>query len=265
VYLTDDQKLKTFAVLDRDNHEVSWFYPATSTKTATLVTPLTAATGDNEITVSSTAGFASSGAIQIDDEVIAYVAKTDTTFTSARAQRGTTVAAHSKGAVVFDPDDTVTTEPYNYVTYSVTEKVWWNGTLERTAWVDRGALKFPVAAGTDGYLYNHEKGTDADGYPLVARIESSDFDLGEGDSLMLISRVIPDFTITGSVDLTFRTRYYPLSDQVKETVGTVDNTTRKIDTRIRGRQMSLVIESDDVGDDWKYGSTRIDQRSDGRR
>jgi len=89
--------------------------------------------------------------------------------------------------------------------------------------------------------------------------------LGEGDSLMFISEVIPDFTLDGSVDLYFKSRYYPLSDQIRETVGTVTPTTLKIDTRIRGRQMAFRIESTDTGDYWKYGSTRIDQRTDGTR
>ena len=82
---------------------------------------------------------------------------------------------------------------------------------------------------------------------------------------MFIYRVIPDFFLEGSVDLQFRSRYYPLSEEVREVVGTVLPTTTKIDTRIRGRQMALRIRSNGLGDYWKYGDTRIDQRPDGRR
>jgi hypothetical protein len=69
----------------------------------------------------------------------------------------------------------------------------------------------------------------------------------------------------GTVDLKMRTRYYPLSTEVQENIGTVSTSTTKINTRIRGRQLALRIESDDLGVYWKYGSTRIDQRTDGRR
>ena len=262
--LSTTQRYKIHAALDRDNHEITWFYPAESVEDTQLNGAIT--TSDTTITVSTTAGFLTSGSIQIGSETIDYTGKTDASFTGCtRGARGTTVSAHADKADVAQADNTWSEEPYHYVTYNLTDKLWWVGNLERTAWVDKGALSYPVAAGTDGYLYSHEKGTDADGEPLVARIESSDFDLGEGDNMMFIHRVIPDFTVTGEVDLKFLTRYYPLSDQVNETVGTVTSTVRKIDTRIRGRQMSLVIESDQLGDDWKYGSTRIDQRADGKR
>ena len=259
-----DNRYKIHATLDRDNHEITWYYPAESVEETYLNGAITAS--DTTITVNTTAGYVHAGALLIGSEIITYTGKTDASFTGCtRGARGTTAAAHADDTLVTDPDSNWSGEPYHYVTYNLLDKLWWVGVLERTAWVDKGALKYPIGAGTDGYLYQHEKGTDANGEPLVARIESSDFDLGEGDQMMFIHRVIPDFTVTGEVDIRLRTRYYPLSDQVNETIGTVDSTVRKIDTRIRGRQMSLVIESDQLGDDWKYGSTRIDQRADGRR
>ena len=262
--ISPTQRYKIHAALDRDNHEITWFYPAESIEHTQLNGAVTAS--DTTLTVNTTAGFLTEGALTIGAETIEYTGKTDASFTGCtRGARGTTAAAYADDTEVTQADGAWTEEPYHYVTYNLIDKIWWVGNLERTAWVDKGALKYPIAAGTDGYLYNHEKGSDANGEPLVARIESSDFDLGEGDQMMFIHRVIPDFTVTGEVDLKFRTRYYPLSDQVNETVGAVDSTTRKIDTRIRGRQMALVIESDQLGDDWKYGSTRIDQRADGRR
>jgi hypothetical protein len=114
-------------------------------------------------------------------------------------------------------------------------------------------------------MYSHEKGNNAEDAPLVAFIESADFDIGEGDNMMFVRRVIPDFTVEGELDLSIRSRYYPLSPQVNESVGTVTPSTTKIDTRIRGRQISLRIESDNVNDYWKYGATRIDVQPDGRR
>ena len=264
--LDAQQKAKVYATLDRENHEITWFYPTTSVGNRSLNGAITAA--DTTITVNSTAGYALTGSIEIDSEVIDYTGKTDASFTGCtRGARGTVAAAHDDEATVSNPDtNNWSAEPYHYVSYGLIDGLWWVGKLERTAWVDRGALPYPVAVGPAGYLFNHEKGYDADGEPMVAQIVSGDFDIGEGDSLMLINRVIPDFTIEGgSVDLKFQSRYYPLSNQVKETVGTVTSSTTKINTRIRGRQLALSISSKNLGDWWKYGSTRIDQRTDGRR
>ena len=48
-----------------------------------------------------------------------------------------------------------------YVIFNYEQKIWYIGSLSRTAWVDRGVSEFPVAANADGYLYNHETGDDS--------------------------------------------------------------------------------------------------------
>jgi hypothetical protein len=126
-------------------------------------------------------------------------------------------------------------------------------------------LDYPIATDRRGFTYNHEFGRDADGDPLVASVTSADFDIGQGDSLMFVRRFVPDFFIEGSLDVRLKSRYYPLSDSVKEVVGTVQPGTSRIDTRIRGRQLALRIRSSSLGDYWKYGDARIDMQPDGRR
>ncbi len=72
-----------------------------------------------------------------------------------------------------------------YVVYNYLQNVWYYGTMVRTAWIDRGVEENPIAAGRDGYLYNHEIGFDdgstSPASAISAYIESSQFDLGEGD------------------------------------------------------------------------------------
>lgn len=258
------QKGKVFAVLNRENHEVTWFYPADSVASRELNGAITAS--DTTINLNTTAALPHVGAVTIDTEVVEYTSKTDYSLVGCtRGARGTIAAAHADAAEAVQADGLWSDEPYHYVTYHVIDKLWWVGRLERSAMVDRGVLEYPIAAGTDGYLYQHEKGFDADGGPLVAFVQSGDFDIAEGDSLMHIYRVIPDFTVQGSVDLSLRTRYYPMASGVKETIGNVTSSTEKLNVRIRARNIALRIESDDIGDYWKYGATRIDQRTDGRR
>ena len=45
----------------------------------------------------------------------------------------------------------------------------------------------------------------------------------------------------------------------------VEEYTGQIFTRVRGRQMSMKIESTDLGVTWQLGSPRLDMRADGRR
>ena len=91
-----------------------------------------------------------------------------------------------------------------YVVYNYLEKTWYYGTLIRTAWNDRasGSRLFPQAAGKDGILYNHENGLD-DGsvnppVAINAYIQSSDFDIGDGQQFMLVNRVLPDINFSSS-------------------------------------------------------------------
>jgi hypothetical protein len=120
----------------------------------------------------------------------------------------------------FDGQGTYQNEDVDrYVIYNYQEQTWSVGTLNRTAWMDRGLFNFPIAAGTDGHLYEHEKGFDDGSYEparaIAAYIESSPFDIGEGDKFMMIKKLIPDVTFKDSnsvspyVNLGLRTEQYP--------------------------------------------------------
>ncbi len=263
--LNIQQKDKVFTALDRENHEIIWFYPTEEVEPTALNGDISAS--DTEILVENTAGFSrDSGSIQIGDEIINYSGKTDTRFFGCeRGRRGTVARNHADEAVVSDPDNTGNQETSRYVSYNIIDNLWWVGRLERTSWVDRGALEYPIASDCCGFLYNHEIGRDADGDPMVASVLSADFDLGEGDKLMFVRRFVPDFFVEGNVNVRMRTKYYPLSDFVQEAIGDVGPNTTRIDTRIRGRQLALRLKSKGVGDYWKYGDVRIDQQPDGRR
>ena len=103
----------------------------------------------------------------------------------------------------FDDQDSYQNEDINrYVIYNYQEQTWSIGTLNRTAWMDRGLYTFPIAAGTDGHLYEHERGFDdgstSPARPIAAFIESSPFDVGEGDRFMFIKKLIPDVSFKDS-------------------------------------------------------------------
>jgi hypothetical protein len=89
-----------------------------------------------------------------------------------------------------------------YVVYNYEQKIWYYGTMPRTVWLDRGIENLPIAASTDHYLYFHETGFD-DGSTdpvtaISAHIESSQFDVGDGERFSFINRIIPDLTFRES-------------------------------------------------------------------
>jgi hypothetical protein len=162
-----------------------------------------------------------------------------------------------------------------YVIYNYLERIWYYGTIERTAWNDSPLRKYPQAA-NNGTVYNHEQGLDDDVLPMSAYIDSSDFDLVDGDQFILTKRIIPDLNFEGStatdpvVKMTIRPRNFPGSayatspnQQVIETQ--VDQYTNQIFLRARARQMGVKISSEDLGVQWQLGSPRLDGRPDGKR
>lgn len=170
-----------------------------------------------------------------------------------------------------------------YVVYNYLQGIWYYGTMVRTAWIDRGVEENPIAAGRDGYLYNHEVGFD-DGSTtpasaISAFIESSQFDLGEGDSFSFVRRLIPDLTFRSSTSLpptanfTLKTRNFPGGNYLQTNAKTVERTasvpveqfTQDAHVRLRGRSVAVKVDSSTTGVGWRLGSPRIDIRSDGRR
>lgn len=166
-----------------------------------------------------------------------------------------------------------------YVIYNYNEKVWYFGTLARTAWIDRGIRNFPIAAGTP-FLYNHENGFDDDGSAMTSFIESAPMDIGDGDRFSLVQKVIPDLTFEGSVNqstpvanFTLKARNEPGEDYGNTSAGSTTRTatspvelfTNQIDLRARGRSFALRVDSDATGMKWKLGSPRVSIRPDGRR
>ena len=171
------------------------------------------------------------------------------------------------------------TENDKYVIYNYGEKVWYFGSLARTAWLDRGTRANPLAAGSQ-YIFNHEIGFDDDGSAMTSFIESAAIDIGDGDKFTYIRRVIPDLTFSGSTNLsspqavfTVKSRRFPGASFDNTDAGTaigsisgdVETFTEQLHLRSRGRAFAVRVESTALGTKWKLGSPRVDLRPDGRQ
>jgi len=171
-----------------------------------------------------------------------------------------------------------------YVIFNHLEKAWYYGNLVRTAWLDTAIRGNPIATSTldgasSGHLFEHESGVNDDGAPMVSYIESSNFDLSDGEKFMLTDRMIPDFRFTGSTaanpTLTMTIKPKRFSGTAYENQNSdsqpvievpIDSTyTGQVFIRARGRQIALRVDSDTLGVQWQLGLVRLSVRGDGRR
>jgi hypothetical protein len=181
-----------------------------------------------------------SGTVQIDSEKITYAAKSGNTLTGCvRGAESTTAASHDQ---------------YSAVSYYVPNQI-----------------------------MLHEVGNDdqsvTPALPIEAFIETSDFDIQDGQSFGYVWRMLPDLNFTGSsassptVTLTVKPRQnsgsnYTTADQppvTRTSVIPIQQYTGQVYTRVRGRQMAFRVDSTALGVAWQMGMMRIDVRPDGRR
>ena len=176
-----------------------------------------------------------------------------------------------------------------YVVYNYIEKVWYYGTLGRTAWLDSGLRPYPLAATYSNNLVNHEEGVDdnQNGTPAAinAYIESAEFDIEDGQNFGFVWRMLPDVTFQGSTATSpsATMTLIPMSGSgsgynnpqslggsssatiTRTATVPIEQFTNIVYVRVRGRQMILRMESNDLGVTWQLGAPRLDIRPDGRR
>ncbi len=174
-----------------------------------------------------------------------------------------------------------------FVSYNYLENVWSVGSMARTAWMDEGVFLTPTAVEylptsneptistiyglTQGrsQVYSQETGLNqANGDPIFSYIQSGYFDIADGENMLLMSRFIPDFkNQLGNLTVRLLLRAYPQASASPSSLDPyeITPTTQKVDTRARGRQISLKIESDDVDTNWRFGTMRVWVQPDGLR
>ena len=175
-----------------------------------------------------------------------------------------------------------------YVVYNYAEKVWYYGTMARTAWLDSGLRDYPLAATYSYNLVNHEQGLNNNETGTTAAINayisSSEFDIGDGHNFGFVWRILPDLTFSDSTaspagdPATVTMDLYGLANsgsgvtsdanqpvRASSSYAITEEFTGMIFTRLRGRQMIFKISSNQINTAWQLGAPRIDIRPDGRR
>lgn len=81
----------------------------------------------------------------------------------------------------------------------------------RTAWTDQSIIGPPMGVDLNSVLQQAETGTSADSQPLVSSARTGWFKLQDGLAIISLERILPDFIINGSPELTISvfTASYP--------------------------------------------------------
>jgi len=166
----------------------------------------------------------------------------------------------------------------SYVKFNILEpgQPWDYGpsnSLPRSAWIDQSALGTPISASPGGVIYRQETGNDADGQPLVASFTTGYFYLAEGEDFVSVDKFYPDFkwqtyaggTGSAQIQITFNMVNFPGDTPTQYGPYTVNQTTEALDLRLRGRQMSVTVQSSDIGSFWRIGKCRYRYSPTGRR
>lgn len=180
-----------------------------------------------------------------------------------------------------------------YVVYNYFENngegVWYYGTMARSAWLDSGLRNWPMAATYINNLVYHENGVDDNSTavtaPIDSYISSAEFDIDDGDAFGFVWRILPDITFRGSTATSpqatmtlipmqnsgsgFNTPQSVAGSSSATIARTatipIEQFTGQVYVRVRGRQMILQLQCNQIGTTWQLGSPRIDIRPDGRR
>ena len=156
----------------------------------------------------------------------------------------------------------------SYAKWNLTEPgaPWDIGPLARSAWIDLTIFGNPIAATPGGVIYRQESTNDADGQPLVSNFTTGYTYLQEGEDFVQVDQFLPDFkwqtyagNTTGSaqIQITFNVVNYPGDTPRQYGPYTVTQATKILQTRFRGRQVSITVQSSDIGSFWRIGKCRF--------
>jgi len=183
---------------------------------------------------------------------------------------------------------------YNYMESTPDSPIWYTSSLARSTWTIEGVYNKPFAteyknsvAPTNptvvgisngaSYYWEQEKGTDevfttGTTNAIAGYVESGDYDIGgpegeqgEGEFMMRISRIIPDYGAqTGDSRITLSTKAFPSSTAVATNL-TATTSSTQLFTRARARQIAIKVGNISTGQSWRMGTFRLDIHPGGRR
>jgi hypothetical protein len=171
------------------------------------------------------------------------------------------------------------------VAYNYLEGTWYTLSLGRTTWLGAYVYEKPIAteynasatanistilgltAGAS-FIYEHESGNNqADGTAITAFLETGSVEIADGDQLMSVNKLVPDFSnLANTMTARLTLEQYPQSSSNVTSNASITSTTEKVSVRGRGRAVKIRYTTNTVDDTpWRLGSQKLEIRPDGRR
>lgn len=154
------------------------------------------------------------------------------------------------------------TAPDRYVTFNYAENHWVFGTLQRSAGMPFTAgavVSAPVMITSAGVIYDHETGTLRTGQTVF--LESGPMEVGDGDQVQRIQKIVPDDKTVGDVSASL---YTALSPDDAEVLNGPYTLTSQTSVRVTARQVRLRI-TEVAQTAWRVGVVRLGAIAGGRR
>lgn len=162
-------------------------------------------------------------------------------------------------------------EVSHYAKYNIYLNQWDFGAIGRTAWINQSVFGPPIGATPDNVIVQHETSTDADGQAMNSFFQTGYFQLNDGDVLTFVDQFWPDAkwgyyggTQNANLLLTFYVTQYAGETPIAYGPFTLTESTEYVTPRLRGRLVSIKIESNDVGTFWRLGNMRYRWQQDGK-
>ena len=121
---------------------------------------------------------------------------------------------------------------------------------------------------TDGatQMFLHETGNDADGTAMTAFVKSGSVEIGEGNDMLFVQKLIPDVqNQSGTLNFKLEFKNYPNTSTSTIKTATFTDATEFVSLRGRGREFTVNVVSNTTGTAWRLGTQRFDIQPDGRR
>lgn len=153
-----------------------------------------------------------------------------------------------------------------YMIWNYAENIWLRGTRARTAACGAVTANFPIAAGTDNNVYQHEDGWTDAGISRVGTVwaETSVLDFGQNANVIDVNQAMvaadPDSDFN-NYQIKFLSRFTP--NQTETTYGPyLPRSDYYTDCRVSGRDIRLRIEAT-KDEYWSLGTVRLDITANG--
>jgi len=170
------------------------------------------------------------------------------------------------------------TECDSYVIYSPENDYWTYGTGVFTTFADKEVFGNTITTGVslndsgastgNNKIFDNEPADyfTENNRTITSFIESADFDIEDGNKILFMNKLIPDFDLnTGKLKVKIITKKYPESNEEITKEFDVTQLTDKINFRARGRQAKIRVSCSSQGSSWQWGSVRIAAQGDGER